>query len=269
MRIRLLIFFLLPGFGAAAQSKLGDMACVYVTSPNLDSSVAFYEKMGFPKIASNTFPVEWAQCSDGSLVIMMRKDTDPYIGLTYYVNDIDKKIEQLEKDSIRYDGKPSPGDPVKRYFITSPDGFKIMLVPNIGGFKQPQGMTLLNMPPADFSKADKYPNRQCGAFGEFCHPVADLRSSLAFWQKLGFTVKSIFKQPYPYAILSDGLMLIGLHQTKDFSYPAITYFGTNTEARIRGLAGKGITTIQEMQGKKNVMVKSWEGQHFFVFDIGM
>jgi hypothetical protein len=36
-------------------------------------------------------------------------------------------------------------------------------------------------------------------------------------------------QPYPWAILSDGLMLIGLHQTKNFSYPAVTYFGLNSE----------------------------------------
>lgn len=261
-----LFLFAVEGYG---QSKLGDMACIYVTTPNLDSSVATYEKLGFPKIASNTFPVPWAQCSDGSIIIMMRKDEKPYMGLTYYVNDIEKTVAQLEKDSVVFDQKPKAGDPVKRYFIKSPDGFSIMLVPNIGGFQQPTGTTMLNMKPADFNSADKYPNKQSGVFGEYCHPVTDLKTSLAFWKKMGFTVKGDMKQPYPHAILSDGLMIIGLHQTKNFDYPAITYFGLNVPARLQQLKEKGLQNFTEMAGKANVVLKTWEGQHFFIFSMGM
>lgn len=93
------LFLFLPGF---SQSKLGEVACVYVTSPNLDSSVALYEKIGFPKIASNIIPVQWAQVSDGSLIIMMRQDTAQYVGLTYYGTDIEKLVTQLEKDGIQF-----------------------------------------------------------------------------------------------------------------------------------------------------------------------
>lgn len=251
-----------------SQSKLGDMACVYVNTTNLGNSAAFYDKLGFPKFASNTFPVPWLQCSDGSLLIMMREDTAAYMGLTYYVNDIDKTVEQLEKDGVVFDAKPKAGDAVKRYFIKSPDGFSIMLVPNIGGFKQPTGITMLNMKPDDFQSADKYPNQQCGVFGEFCHPVADLKISLAFWKKIGFTVKAEMKQPYPHAILSDGLMIIGLHQTKHFNYPAITYFGLNVPQKIQQLQEKGLHDFTEVAGKTNVVFKTFEGQHFFLFSIG-
>src|SRR5215510_13010239 len=85
-----------------SQSKLGEVACVYVTTPNLDSSAAFYEKIGFPKIASNVIPVPWAQSSDGSLLIMMRKDTAKYIGLTYYTNDIENVAARLENNGIQF-----------------------------------------------------------------------------------------------------------------------------------------------------------------------
>src|SRR6185436_9819654 len=102
---------------------LGDVACVYVTTANLDSSVTVYEKLGFPKILSNTVPVPWAQVSDGSLLIMMRKDPTPYIGLTYYVTDIDNTVSQLEKDGIVFSQKPKETDPIKRYYIKTPDGF--------------------------------------------------------------------------------------------------------------------------------------------------
>jgi len=269
MRNLLLIIFVLFTLQSKSQSKLGEVACVYITTPNLDSSVAFYEKFGFNKIGSNTFPVPWAQVSDGSLLIMMRKDPTAYIGLTYYVNDLEGTVAQLEKDGISFSQKPKPGDPIKRYFIKTPDGFNIMLAPNIGGFAQPTGPTLLNMKQADFASADKYPNKLCGAFGEFCQPVIDVNQSLAFWKKLGFSVKNIEKQPYPHAIITDGLMIIGLHQTVHFDYPAITYFGVNTASRVKQLTEKGLSAPTEMQGKGNVMFKTFEGQHLFIFSIGM
>ncbi|MGG9962426.1 VOC family protein [Ferruginibacter sp. SUN106] len=252
-----------------AQSRLGDVACVYVTTPNLDSSFAVYEKLGFAKTGANDFPTPWMQLSDGSLLIMMRKDATPYIGLTYYAADVEKLVAELEKDSIVFTQKPKAGDLIKRYYFKSPDGFNIMLASNLGGFKQPAGLTLLTMPQADYTNADKFPNKQCGAFGEFAQPVTDINVSVAFWKKLGFTTKMVMKEPYPYTILSDGLMIIGLHQTKHFDYPAVTYFGLNTNKRIQDLKTKGLNNFSEVQGKNNVALKTWEGQHFFIFSLGM
>ena len=262
----ILFLFTIAGY---SQSKLGDVACVYITTSNLDSSIVLYEKLGFPKIASNDFPAPWAQVSDGSLLIMLRKDDKPYIGLTYYSADVDKIVEQLEKDSIVFVQKPKAGDAIKRYYMKSPDGFNIVLSNNLGGFEQPKGSTLLSMKQSDFNSADKYPNKQCGAFGEFAQPVTDIKVSIAFWKKLGFSASAEMFQPYPHVILSDHLMIIGLHQTKDFSYPAITYFGINTEKRIQQLKEKGVQNFNEMQGKNNVVLKTWEGQHFFIFSLGM
>ena len=242
---------------------------VSVTSSDLDSSLSVYEKLGFLKIASNEFPFPWAQVSDGSLLITIRKDAAPYIGLTYYTTDVDIVAAQLEKDSIVFAQKPKDGDLIKRYYIKSPDGFNIVLSNNLGGFRQPTGITLLNMKPADFSAPDKYPNKQCGAFGEFAQAVTDINKSLAFWKKLGIKTSAEMKEPYPHAILSDGLMIIGLHQTKHFDFPAITYFGMDTEKRIRQLKEKGLKNFTEVTGKNNQSLRTWEGQHFFLFTLGM
>jgi len=140
----LIITLLLVAAKGLSQSKLGDVACVYVTTNELDSSMAFYEKLGFQKTGSNTFPVPWTQASDGSLLIMMRQDANPYIGLTYYVNDIEKVADQLEKDNIVFTQKPKDGDLIKRYYLKSPDGFNIMLASNLGAFQQPAGATMIN-----------------------------------------------------------------------------------------------------------------------------
>lgn len=269
IRVAFLGFVLSIALVGQAQSKLGEVACVYVTTSDLDSSVAVYEKLGFPKINSNTYPVPWAQVSDGSLMIMMRKDPTAYIGLTYYATDIDKVVADLEKAGIVFSQKPKEGDAIKRYYIKTPDGFNIMLANNLGGFSQPGGPTMLSMKPEEFSSAEKYPNKQCGAFGEFCHPVANLDQAIEYWKKLGYTVKSKMSSPYPWAIVTDGLMLIGLHQTKDFNYPAVTYFGLNTEKRVQQLKSQGLTSFTEMTGKNNVILKTWEGQHFFLFSMGM
>jgi predicted lactoylglutathione lyase len=254
---------------AFSQSKLGDVACVYVTTPDLDSSLAVYDKLGFKKINENTFPIPWAQASDGSLLVMMRKDPGPYIGLTYYSNNLDERVAQLEKEGVAFSQKPNEGDPLRSYHIKTPDGFNIVLSNNLGDFSQPTGTTMLNMKQEDYRSADKYPNAQCGVFGEFCHPVADLEKSIAYWKKLGFEVKGQMSMPYPHAILSDGLMIIGLHQTKNFNYPAVTYFGLNTEKRVQRLRDQGVTNFSEMMGKNNVILNTWEGQHFFLFSFGM
>lgn len=271
MVYKFLLVIVTSGFSIVSfsQTKLGEVACIYVTSPDLDSSVALYEKIGFSKISSNVMPVPWAQVSDGSLLIMMRKDSVKYTGLTYYTKNIESTVAELEKNGIEFIQKPKDEDLTKRYFFKSPDGLNIMLASNVGLFKQPTGITMLNMNPIALQSEDKYPNKECGVFGEFCHPVSDLNQSIEYWKKLGFEVKSQMTQPYPWAILSDGLMLIGLHQTKNFTYPAVTYFGLNTEKRVQDLKRKGVTAFTEMTGKNNVVLKTWEGLHFFLFSMGM
>lgn len=252
-----------------AQSALGDMACVYIQTVSLDSSAAVYSKLGFTETGSNTFPVPWKQLSDGSLVIMLRQDEQAYMGLTYYSDSVDVVARKLKADGIVFTRTPAAGDVIKRYYFRSPDGFPIMLAENLGGFKAPQGVTLLSMNQADYNKPEKYPNQVCGVFGEYCHPVDDLNASLPFWKKIGFTVKYQVNEPYPHAILSDGLMIIGLHQTIHFDYPAVTYFGINTLKRIDQLKSKGLTDFSEVMGANNQVLKTWEGAHVFIFSLGM
>ena len=98
MAYRFFLVFIISGFSVVSfsQTKLGEVASIYVTSPNLDSSVALYEKIGFLKIASNVMPAPWALVSDGSLLIMMRKDSMKYVGLTYYVKNIESTVAQMD-----------------------------------------------------------------------------------------------------------------------------------------------------------------------------
>lgn len=248
--------------------KLGNVSAFTISSPDLEKSLAFYQKLGFSELFRSDFPFPLIQISDGSVMIMLRKDNTPYIALTYYVNEIEKTAEDLEKNGIEFNGKPKAGDMIKRYLLKSPDGFNISLVSFVDGFTQPTGPTMLTMQPADLTNPDKYPNIHCGVFGEYAQPVKNLDQSVNFWEKLGFQVISKFTSPYHWAIMSDGLNVIGLHQNDHFSAPTITYFAADMKLKIENLQAAGLP-VNAAKDQANITLTTPEQQHINLFKLGM
>ena len=246
---------------------LGDVTGITMSTTDLDRSFEFYSKLGFKELIRSDFPFPLLQISDGALLIMLRKDTASYIALTYYVKDLEDKIRSIENMGIEFIIKPLASDMIKRYVMRSPDGLSISLVTFVEGFSQPQGPTMLNTPQGDFFDPSKYVNKTCGMFGEFAHPVSDLDTSIDFWKKLGFNVLSKMETPYPWAIISDGLAIVGLHQTKSFDYPVITFFAADMPDKINKIKESGITDIKEA-GQGNVVLTTPENQHINLFKMG-
>ncbi|MCW3085934.1 MAG: hypothetical protein JWP12_3300 [Bacteroidetes bacterium] len=249
-------------------SKLGDVSAITITTPDLETSLSYYQRLGFAEILRYDFPFPWIQISDGALLIMLRKDPAPYISLTYYVKDLNKVVGELEQSGISFSQKPAETDLIKRYLFQSPDGLTISLVTHVDGFEQPPGPTMLQMAQADFFNPAKYVNKTCGLFGEFAHPVKDLAQSILFWEKLGFKTLSKFEAPYSWAIISDGLAVIGLHQTNSFSYPVITYFAADMKEKIEKLKAEGLTNFSE-SGGGNIVLTTPEQQKINLFKLGM
>ncbi len=246
--------------------KLGDVTAITITSPDLDKSFEYWQKLGFAEVMRSDFPFPWVQVTDGALLIMLRKDATPYCALTYYVND-EGIVPLLESEGLVFNGKPKATDMVKRYVLQSPDGLNISLVMAPGGFTQPPGPTMLTMPQTDFFNPEKYVNKVCGMFGEFAHPVKNLETSITFWEKLGFKAISKFTHPYPWAIISDGLAIVGLHQTDNFSYPAITYFAADMKEKIAALKQQGLENYTD-KGAGSIVLTTPENQHVNLFKMG-
>jgi predicted lactoylglutathione lyase len=249
------------------QSKLGEVSALTITSPDLESSFRFYQQLGFTEVMRMDFPFHWIQITDGALLIMLREDDNPYLALTYYVKDMAKTVSEIEEQGLDFIQRPKPSDFIQRYLLQSPDKLNISLVsvPD-NGFQQPPGPTMLTMPQQDYFNPDKYVNKVCGMFGELAHPVTDLDASVAFWEKLGFAVLSKFESPYKWAILSDGLAVVGLHQANHFNYPAITFFAADMAAKVQSLKDKGII---DDESTGNVVITTPEGQHVNLFKLGM
>jgi hypothetical protein len=119
---------------------------------------------------------------------------------------------------------------------------------------------------ADLMNPDKIPG-QIGAFGEYSQCVADLKTSVAYWEKLGFKHQGIQQVPYPWTVMTDGILVVGLHQTTDFSGTAVTYFAPDMGKRIEALKAKGIVVEEFGMGPSNVIVTAPEGTKLFLFSL--
>jgi catechol 2,3-dioxygenase-like lactoylglutathione lyase family enzyme len=251
------------------EPKLGDVSAITITSPDLEKSFLYYKRLGFSELFRGDFPFPFIQISDGVLMMMIRQDKNPYLALTYYVRKIDETVAELETNGIVFSRKPGKDEMIKRFIFSSPDNLTISLVSFVDGFTQPAGPSMLTMPQEDYFKPEKYVNKACGLFGELAHPVKDLQTSIAFWEKLGFKTLSKRESPYPWAIVSDGLNIVGLHQTNHFDYPAITFFASDMKEKISKLISEGLTDKNEIEGKRNITLTSPEGQHVNLFSFGM
>lgn len=248
--------------------KLGAVTAITIASPDLEISLNYYQQLGFKEIFRADFPFPWIQITDGALLIMLRKDKNPYIALTYYADEFENVVKELKTAGVQVNEMPTPDPIIKRYLIQSPDRHNITLV-TVEGFYQPPGPTMLTMPQQDYMNPDKYVNKICGMFGEFAHPVSDLGASILFWEKLGFKTMSKFTSPYPWAILSDGIAVVGLHQTKHFSHPTITYFAKDSKEKIENLKSKKLKDFPEKAATSNIKLTTPEKQHINLFGLGM
>ncbi len=247
---------------------LGEISAITITTTNLDESEDYYKKLGFYEVGRSDWPFPWRQITDNVLLIMLRTDPKIYMALTYYVKELKPIIKNLESKGIVFYHVPKKEDTIQRYTILTDDGFWISLVGNIAEFNKPKGPGMLTMAPEDYFRPEKYTNKTIGLFGELAHPVKDLTKSIEYWQVLGFQMLSKQDSPYPWAIISDGLSIVGLHETKDFSYPAITYFASDMRNKIQLLRNDNLTNITE-KNKSNVILTTPEQQHFFLFQMGM
>ncbi len=247
---------------------LGEITAITITTPDLDASLKWYQQLGFKEVFRADWPFPWIQITDSALLIMLRKEPKPYIALTYYVKDIDAVVADMRQKGIKFLQEPKPGEMVKRYLMRSPDGLNVSLVSIVEGFYQPDGNTMLKMQPQDYFNAEKYANKMCGMFGEFAHPVTDLATSITWWELLGFKAISTFTSPYPWAILSDGISIVGVHQTTQFAKPRITYFAADMKDKIATLKAAGLIGFIN-EGESSTTITTFEAQEINLFKLGM
>ncbi len=247
-------------------SKLGEATAITIHSKDLEESLSFYQKLGFRELYRFDFPYPFIQITDGTLIIMLSKQETPFMALTFYTKDIDTVAAQLESNHITFIQKPREFDHIHHYSFNSPDGMFIQLVTYLDGFYKPEGPAMLKMSHDDYFNPEKYVNKVSGMFGELAIPVSHLETSIVFWESIGFKTMSKNAAPYAWAILTDGLATIGLHETDRFKQPTITFFASDMHDKIENISASGISDIT-IGSKGNGVLITPEQQRINLFNL--
>jgi predicted enzyme related to lactoylglutathione lyase len=221
--------------------KLGTYVEISTTVEQNDAAVAFYQQLGYQHAG-------YSVLTDGSINLNLAPPGVPAPMLRYAGSDMDAltAADIGVQQSDRGVG-----------ILKTPEGLHIMLSPFDSRVPMPEG-----------TPTTRTPLSRCGTFGEYAIPTSDLQASRAFWEQLGFQTLHSADEPEPYAILSDELIVIGLHQTSDFSEPHITYFAPDMAERIQTFQAEGlpITPLPAEDGSVvNAALEGPGGERFFLF----
>jgi hypothetical protein len=216
---------------------LGTYIEISTTVEHDEEATAFYEKLGFQHAGYRVL-------TDGTININLAPPGVPAPLLRYAGCDM-SQVAGLDI-GLREDERGLAG-------FTTPEGIHVMLSPYESRVPVPEGP----------------PRSRCGKFGEYAVPVADRQQAIAYWEQLGFKPLHMADEPYPFAILSDELLVLGLHQTPDFHEPHITYFAPDMPERIQALQADGIDIMpvppQPDERIINGVMRGPGGQPFFLF----
>ncbi|MDL1876746.1 hypothetical protein FBQ85_16495 [Cytophagia bacterium CHB2] len=88
-----------------------------------------------------------------------------------------------------------------------------------------------------------------GSFVEFDLAVKDVQVTQAFYESLGFKAVAAAKADHPVAAVTDGNVVLALHQA-EFASPTITYYGANLAAGMSLLQETGVaaTILKKKNG---------------------
>jgi len=214
------------------------VAYVLIYAPDLDADRAFFAQLGYTPVGNGPWAPgalqPGARClllSDGQVRLLLHTDADLGAGLLFalaqeglagaaapdtgpaYIAQLHKPLQLLP---LRH---PAAG--ITLWFCADP------------AFDLPRAMPPLPNP------------TPVGTMGELALPVNNLQDALAFWDQLNF-VGTSYSEPEPWAIVRNESLVLGLHQTTQFTKPQLTYFSAQMPDIIDNLKRRGLRFAFEL-----------------------
>lgn len=234
--------------------KLG--ARVHINLPVEDrvESITLLGKLGFRGL-EKPVPGE-THLTDGKIVLRLDLDKRLKAGLIYFNASLSAQETALTQEGLN--PQQIAGTPASVLELIDPNGVAVYLWKH---------------EPLEMPRAEGQPNYKCGDFYEISIETEVVKESLAFWQKLGFSITQGTPGKDQWFTLSDGLMNVGIYEkgtcTHVFHSPAITFFDDESATRIQALKTEKLDFIEEIKNKEGeveeAIVETREGHHFFVF----
>jgi catechol 2,3-dioxygenase-like lactoylglutathione lyase family enzyme len=205
--------------------KLGKFAELSIGATDLSRTLTFFERLGFEKLDLNWEPWPWAVITDGVLTANLVQFSGPSAPILSYVSgDMRDRVEQLKSFGLNV-------TPVQDRHLPEV----------VGAFETPCGIGLsfVEYQARRIPKPRGVSVSKCGVFGELAFPSPDVNRSLAFWQRLGFDRLRGSRLPYPWGVVTDDLVTLGLYQSEEFPVPALIYYSEDTTSRLEHLVSEG------------------------------
>ena len=230
----------------------GDYLQISLSVSDLDSSLRFYQKLGFKETkVSESSSVPWALISDGWKMFMISQNPYPSPALTYYSKDLSWRIDSLKAENIPFEDVTNALNPSRTLVLKDPDGM---------------GITLIQLDVNKLPTPDDSSLTILGNFAEISMPVNDLAASLSYYTRFGFSIVASGNEPLPWATLSDNKLTLGFYETDLITGISFTYESNDVEKTQVELKSAEIPTFQvtEIPGIFKFGFSSPDGQIFYV-----
>ncbi len=235
-------------------SLLGTPTRLVLSCKDVMTSMAWWARLGFLPVADSPGKLDSAlTMTDGQIVITLTIDVLPSPILMYSTPNIRGLKDTLEamNVNITYDvDGPSYGE----LRLLSPNGVHIAVRPDT--YESEYALS-----------GDS--NRLCGKLTELAIGTGFLKREKTYWEQLDFKVKRTSDEPYNYALLTDGVVTIGMHENRDIQSLTLTYFAENMPERMKNIKTAGIDMDDEgltPEGRVDSgILTSPDGQVIFLF----
>lgn len=243
--------------------KLGNFAEFSLSVKDVKAAQKFYESLDFKttKAASADYPT--AAVTDGNVVLALHQAEFKSPTMTYFGSRVEACLDALKAGGIDVKILKKENDKAAEVEFADMNGQRVVL--KTQAREQREGVGFEMMTPEGPKGKEKHYSK-CGIFGEFSIPVKDRAASAAFWQKRGFQKMFESDAPYPWGIYSDGVTVLGIHQTSEFKESALSFFSKDSKDRIAALKKEGFQFLVDLDPTNSVL-KSPDGQMIFVFNL--
>lgn len=238
-----------------ANNILGQYSRLVLSCTDVIRSMAWWARLGFvPMPPMSERPDSSMTLSDGQIVITLVKTLQPSPVIMFRT----KNMLQLNDKLLNY------------------------AVPVIADVKGPTyGEIRIKSPNAVFlairSEADEplvlptgHLNPICGKLTELSIGTLALKNETNFWEMLGFVQLRGDKVPYPFAVMTDTHVQVGMHENREIPTLAMTYFSIDMAERIDRLKKSGMEITEEIPSPDghlgNIILTSPDGQLVYMFE---
>lgn len=246
--------------GASAQdppkignSILGAPTRLVLSCKDVVSSLTWWSRLGFLPAGAPGRPDSAITLTDGQMMITLTREILPTPVVVYSCPNIKQLKDSLDALGIKttYDVK---GPTFSEVRLVSPNGVHLAVRPQTS---------------EPFLPVSGDSNRLCGKLTELSIGTGFLKRERTFWEMLDFTVKREGREPYPYALMTDGIYTVGLHENRDIPTLSMTYFASNMADRLKNIRAAGIemsdAELTESAKQGSAVITSPDGQRVMLF----